>query len=177
MQVGFIELKQLMSKGTLAPEPLGCLEEQRWDQTLGVGVELKAVLHFSALGFRSYECGCPREYTGLQPACDGVRGWVSLSPIFNPPQGAPSCCCLFGNQIWMNKTGRAKRAEEGWGFMTDGGGSTDLLLDRVTAARWTDQILWLFLEQEFWTRITPQIHKQRGLGSTCGCCRLWSFFS
>ena len=76
-----------MSKGTLAPEPLGCLEEQRWDQTLGVGVELKAVLHFSALGFRSYECGCPREYTGLQPACDGVRGWVSLSPIFNPPPG------------------------------------------------------------------------------------------
>ena len=34
----------------------------------------------------------------------------------------------------------------------------------------TDQILWFFLEQEFWTKITPEMHKQRGLGSICGCC-------
>lgn len=59
LQVGFIQLKQLMSKETLAPEPQGCLEGQRRDWTLGAGADLKAVLCFSALGFRSYECGCP----------------------------------------------------------------------------------------------------------------------
>ena len=113
LQVGFIQLKQLMSKETLAPEPQGCLEGHRWDWPLWVVADLKAVLCFSALGFRSYERGCPGECTSLQPARHGVSGQVSLSPIFKPPQGAQSCCCLFGNQTWMKKIGRDKGAEEG----------------------------------------------------------------
>ena len=113
LQVGFIQLKQLMSKETLAPEPQGCLEGHRWDWPLWVVADLKAVLCFSALGFRSYERGCPGECTSLQPARHGVSGQVSLSPIFKPPQGAQSCCCLFGNQTWIKKIGRDKGAEEG----------------------------------------------------------------
>lgn len=104
------------------------------------------------------------EFTSFQPTHERMNWWASLSPISKHPREL-----LFGASCLGIKPGWAKFAideeeEEGWGITTDLGGSTDLLLDQVTVSRWTDQILWPFLEQEFWTKITTEMHKAKRPG-------------
>lgn len=156
-----------MSKGTLAAESQGYWEGQRCDWALRVGSDLwleSCLVFFLPLGLRFTNVEFVWEFTSFQPTHERMNWWASLSPISKHPREL-----LFGASCLGIKPGWAKFAsdeeeEEGWGITTDLGGSTDLLLDQVTVSRWTDQILWPFLEQEFWTKITTEMHKAKRPG-------------